>query len=121
MGLQTGMTPLHKACQYGHVRAVEELIKEGADVLAVNNVRAFTTRIVEPQDIETPSKILICRVLPAVYRHLQQNTPSKDLSTVCLCEVPGRVFSGSVLMRLARSGMRHLCTGWSKAAYTIRR
>ena len=33
------MTPLHKACQYGHARAVEELIKEGADVLAVNDVR----------------------------------------------------------------------------------
>jgi len=33
----TGMTPLHKACQYGHARAVEELIKEGADVLALND------------------------------------------------------------------------------------
>ena len=31
------MTPLHKACQYGHVRAVEELIHEEADVLAVND------------------------------------------------------------------------------------
>lgn len=35
---QTGMTPLHKACQYGHVRAVEELIKEEADVNARNDV-----------------------------------------------------------------------------------
>uniref|UniRef100_A0A6U4KGG9 Uncharacterized protein n=1 Tax=Hemiselmis andersenii TaxID=464988 RepID=A0A6U4KGG9_HEMAN len=33
----TGMSPLHKACQYGQARAVEELIKEGADVLAVND------------------------------------------------------------------------------------
>jgi hypothetical protein len=38
LGPQTGMTPLHKACQYGHARAVEELIKEGADVLALNDV-----------------------------------------------------------------------------------
>mmetsp|Transcript_39793 Transcript_39793/g.77923 ORF Transcript_39793/g.77923 Transcript_39793/m.77923 type:complete len:167 (-) Transcript_39793:308-808(-) len=33
----TGMSPLHKACQYGMLRAVEELINEGADVLAVND------------------------------------------------------------------------------------
>ena len=32
------MTPLHKACQYGALRAVEELVKEGADVLFQNDV-----------------------------------------------------------------------------------
>jgi hypothetical protein len=39
--LQTGITPLHKACQYGHVRAVEKLMQEGADVLAVNSVSSI--------------------------------------------------------------------------------
>ncbi|EKX44061.1 hypothetical protein GUITHDRAFT_109849 [Guillardia theta CCMP2712] len=34
----TGMSPLHKACQYGRVQNVEKLINEGADVLATNDV-----------------------------------------------------------------------------------
>jgi len=33
----TGMSPLHKACQYGRVQNVEKLINEGADVLATND------------------------------------------------------------------------------------
>jgi hypothetical protein len=31
MNFQTQMMPLHKACQYGHVRCVEELLKLGGE------------------------------------------------------------------------------------------
>lgn len=47
------MTPLHKACQYGAIRAVEELVKEGADVLYQNDVSpspAYAYRLL----IQTP-------------------------------------------------------------------
>eukprot|EP00281_Chroomonas_sp_CCMP1168_P024690 CAMPEP_0206237624 /NCGR_PEP_ID=MMETSP0047_2-20121206/14367_1 /ASSEMBLY_ACC=CAM_ASM_000192 /TAXON_ID=195065 /ORGANISM="Chroomonas mesostigmatica_cf, Strain CCMP1168" /LENGTH=155 /DNA_ID=CAMNT_0053662077 /DNA_START=175 /DNA_END=642 /DNA_ORIENTATION=- len=91
----TGMLPLHKACQYGQVRAVEELIKEGADVLATNDwnstclhwlVKGYVHNSKETKTYKADDYLQIVPILVAASKRLLDKEDSEGKNALKLAE-----------------------------------